>query len=58
MLPQKTDTKKPDRKRGRIGFAFSIIIGLIIGIFIKKVHIGLIIGLAIGLLSTVLVKRR
>ncbi|MES2882704.1 MAG: hypothetical protein V4676_11185 [Bacteroidota bacterium] len=58
MLPQKSEQKKPDKQRGRIGFAFAIIIGLSIGIFIKRVHIGLMIGLAIGLLSSVLVRRR
>ena len=50
--------RKPDRKRGTIGFAFAIILGLIIGIFIKRVQIGLIIGLALGLLGSSLVRRR
>ena len=47
-----------DRKRAGIGFGAAILIGLIIGIFIKRVHIGLLIGLAIGLISSVLVRRR
>ena len=50
--------RKPDRKRGTIGFAFAIILGLVIGIFIKRVHFGLLIGLAIGLLSSGLLRRR
>jgi hypothetical protein len=50
--------RKPDRKRGIIGFAFAIILGLIIGIFIKRVHFGLIIGLVLGLLGSSLLRRR
>lgn len=50
--------RKPDKKRATIGFAFSIIIGLVIGIFIKRVHFGLLIGLALGLLSSSLLRRR
>lgn len=50
--------KKPDRKRGTIGFAFAIILGLVIGIFIKRVQIGLIIGLAIGLLGSNLLSKK
>jgi hypothetical protein len=50
--------RRPDKKRGTIGFAFAIILGLVIGIFIKRVHLGLVIGLAIGLLSSGLVRRR
>lgn len=50
--------KKPDRKRGMIGFAFAIILGLVIGIFIKRVQIGLIIGLAIGLLGSNLLSKK
>jgi uncharacterized protein YqgC (DUF456 family) len=50
--------QQPDRKRGYIGFGFAIVIGLIIGVFIRRVQLGLIIGLAIGLLSSSLVRRR
>jgi len=50
--------RKPDRKRGTIGFAFAIILGLVIGIFIKRVQLGLIIGLALGLLGSNLLRRR
>lgn len=50
--------KKPDQKRGFISFTFLIILGLIIGIFIKRVQLGLIIGLVLGLLGSALLKRR
>ncbi len=50
--------RKPDRTRGNIGFAFAIILGLVIGIFIKRVQLGLIIGLAIGLLGSNLLRRK
>jgi len=50
--------KKPDQKRGMISFGFVIILGLVIGIFIKRVQLGLIIGLAIGLLGSSLLRRR
>jgi hypothetical protein len=50
--------RKPDRNRGYISFAFVMILGLIIGIFLKRVQLGLIIGLVIGLLGSSLIKRR
>ncbi|HEU4471811.1 MAG TPA: hypothetical protein VFR58_12040 [Flavisolibacter sp.] len=53
-----TKERRPDGKRGAVGFAFAIMIGLVIGIFIKRVHFGLIIGLVLGLLSSSLLRRR
>jgi hypothetical protein len=50
--------QKPDRKRGTVGFAFVMVLGLIIGIFLKRVQLGLIIGLALGLLGSGLLRRR
>lgn len=50
--------RKPDQKRGLISFSFLIILGLIIGIFIRRVQVGLIIGLAIGLLASGTLRRR
>lgn len=50
--------RKPDRTRGNVAFFFVIILGLILGIFIKRVQIGLIIGLVLGLLGSGLVKRK
>ncbi|HQV60585.1 MAG: hypothetical protein IPN39_13045 [Chitinophagaceae bacterium] len=39
---------KPSVRRGEMAFIFAIIIGLVIGILIKKVRIGIIIGLILG----------
>ena len=50
--------KKPDEKRGTISFLLLIIAGYVIGLFIKRVQIGLIIGLVIGLLSSGFLRRR
>lgn len=50
--------KKPDNNRRYIAFVFVILIGYIIGIFIKKVPLGLMIGLALGLLGSGLLRRR
>jgi hypothetical protein len=52
------DNRKPDKKRATIGFFFAIVMGLVIGIFIKRVHLGLLIGLVIGLLGSNLLRRR
>ena len=50
--------RQPDSNRGYIAFAFVIIVGYIIGIFLKKVTLGLIIGLVLGLLGSGLLRRR
>jgi hypothetical protein len=50
--------RKPDQKRGTVAFAFVIVMGLVIGIFLRRVQIGLIIGLALGLLGSNLLRRR
>ena len=49
---------KPGNMRSTITFAFVIILGLIIGILIRRVHLGLLIGLILGLLGSSLIKRR
>ena len=41
--------KKPDVKRGEMAFIFAIILGLGIGVLIKKVRSGLLIGLVLGI---------
>ena len=41
-------TRKPDTKRGETAFIFAILIGLALGIAIKKVRIGILIGLILG----------
>ena len=50
--------KKPDNNRAFIAFAFVILLGYIIGIFIKKVPLGLMIGLVLGLLGSGLLRKR
>lgn len=50
--------RKPDEKRGGIAFILLIIIGLVIGFLIKRVHYGLLIGLALGLLASGMLRRR
>jgi uncharacterized membrane protein (UPF0136 family) len=49
--------RRPDETRRSISFFLVIIIGLVIGIFIKRVQIGLIIGIVIGLMATGLRKK-
>lgn len=52
------ETKKPDSNRGYIAFVFVVLLGYIIGFFIKKVTLGLVIGLVLGVLGAGLLKRR
>lgn len=40
--------KKPNTKRGDMAFIFAIIIGLVVGILIKRVRMGILLGLVIG----------
>ena len=42
--------RKPNIRRGEMAFIFAIIIGLVVGILIKKVRIGILIGLILGTL--------
>ncbi|MGN6508781.1 MAG: hypothetical protein ACTHLD_04900 [Chitinophaga sp.] len=46
------------KERTTISAAMCIIIGLVIGFMIKKVHIGLLIGLGLGLLGGGLLSKR
>ena len=39
---------KPSVKRSEMAFLFAIVLGLMLGIFIKKIRIGLLLGLVIG----------
>ncbi|HEY0041256.1 MAG TPA: hypothetical protein VGB71_11365 [Flavisolibacter sp.] len=50
--------KKTDNNRAYITFVFVILLGYIIGFFIKKVTLGLAIGLVLGLLGAGLLRRR
>jgi hypothetical protein len=43
-----SEERKPDTKRGDVAFLFAIVIGLVIGVLIKKVRIGILIGLVLG----------
>ena len=49
---------KPNDMRGMIAFALLMIVGLVIGYFLKRVGIGLLIGLALGLLGSGLLRKR
>lgn len=49
---------KPDEKRGGIAFVFLIVVGLVIGFLIKRVHVGLLIGLALGLFASGILRKR
>lgn len=49
---------KPDEKRGGIAFIFLIVVGLVIGFLIKRVHVGLLIGLALGLFASGILRKR
>jgi uncharacterized membrane protein (UPF0136 family) len=42
--------KKTDTRRGEMAFLFAIVLGLLLGIFIKRIRVGLIIGVALGLI--------
>jgi len=42
--------KKPDTRRGEISFIFAIVLGLLLGLLIRRVRIGLLIGLGLGLI--------
>ncbi len=51
-------SRQPNSMRGNIAFVFLIIVGLVIGFLIKRVHIGLLIGLAMGLLASGILRKR
>ncbi|MBI3140187.1 MAG: hypothetical protein HYZ15_16550 [Sphingobacteriales bacterium] len=42
--------RKPDAKRGEMAFIFSIVLGLALGVMIKKIRVGILIGLVLGIL--------
>jgi hypothetical protein len=48
----------PSRSRREIGFVIAMVIGLLLGFFIKRVRIGLLIGLALGLLAAGMIGSR
>jgi hypothetical protein len=42
------EQQKPDVRRGEMAFIFAIVLGLALGIMIKKIRIGILIGLILG----------
>ena len=42
--------QKPDVRRGEMAFIFAIVLGLAVGILIKKVRIGILVGLVLGII--------
>ena len=50
--------QKPDQRRGTIAFIFIVLLGYLLGFFIKRVQVGLIIGLVLGLLASGIVRKR
>ncbi|PUZ20673.1 hypothetical protein GA0116948_11380 [Chitinophaga costaii] len=51
MARQKPKEKEVDRSRLSITAVFCIILGVLLGVVIERVHIGLMIGIGIGLLT-------
>lgn len=49
---------QPSKARRDITVGVVIIIGLVIGFLIKRVHVGLMIGVALGLLAGGLLSKR
>jgi hypothetical protein len=43
-----SEAKKPNIRRGEMAFIFAIILGLVLGILIKRVRLGIILGLILG----------
>lgn len=41
--------RKPDVRRGEVSFIFAIILGLALGIFIRRIKVSMLFGLALGL---------
>lgn len=47
-----------DASRRNIAGILAIVLGLAIGLFIKRVRVGLLIGIVLGLVAIMLLKRR
>lgn len=39
---------KPSLRRGEMAFIFAIVLGLVVGILIKRVRIGIVLGMVLG----------
>lgn len=42
--------RKPDVRRSEMSFIFAIVLGLVLGVLIKKIRIGILIGLVLGVI--------
>jgi F0F1-type ATP synthase assembly protein I len=51
------EEKQPDESRRKMGILLIIIIGYVLGLFLKRVQLGLVIGIVLGLLAAGLRKR-
>lgn len=51
-------SSQDDASRRNIAGILAIVLGLAIGLFIKRVRIGLLIGIVLGLIAIMLLKRR
>jgi hypothetical protein len=40
--------KKPSTRRGEMAFIIAIILGLVVGVLIKRVRLGILLGMVIG----------
>lgn len=40
--------RKPGIRRSEMAFLFAIVLGLLLGIFIKKIRLGILLGLILG----------
>lgn len=45
-----TDRPKPGLRKGEIAYIFAIVLGLVIGILIKRIRVGIMIGLVLCVL--------
>ncbi len=44
------EERKPNIRRGEMAFIFSIVLGLALGIMIKKIRVGILIGIILGII--------
>lgn len=42
------EERKPSIRRGEMAFIFAIVLGLAVGILIKRVKVGILIGIVLG----------
>jgi len=52
------DTRQADIKRRNIAGIFAIVLGLALGIFIRRIKVGLIIGAALGFIAYSLLRKK